>query len=88
MNSLLGNYSQRILARVYALSSSKLLLRDLLPTSLPRRLHNASREIALQVLELLGVELPDTEWMPAAKDMHTRGAPALMALRTPSVQHA
>ena len=57
MNSLLTNYGHRILAPVYAPSCSKLLLQDLPPPSPPRGLHNASREIAPQVLELLGVEL-------------------------------
>lgn len=88
MNKLLANYGHRILAPLYALSSSKLLLQDLPPTSLPRGLHNASREIALQVLELLGCDLPDTDWMPAANDTQDRGAPALMAPRAPSVLHA
>ena len=88
MNSLPVNDGHRILAPVYALSSSKLLLQDLPPTSLPRWLHNAAREIALQVLELLGVDLPDTDWMAAGIQTQQRGAPALMAAPAPSILHA
>ncbi len=88
MTSLMAHYGYRIPAPVYALSSSKLLLQDFPPTSLPRGLHIASRAIALQVLELLGVDLPDSDWMPAGNDMQHRGTPALMALRAPSVLHA
>jgi hypothetical protein len=62
MNGLLGRYQSRILAPVYALSCSKLLLQDELPPNLPTQLHNACREIACQVMELLGMEVSDLDW--------------------------
>ncbi len=75
VHNLLANYGSRILAPSYCLSSSKLLLQDLVPPSLPRALHNAAREVAMQALELLGIEIEDTDWLPAV----TAGASAAYA---------
>jgi chromosome partitioning protein len=62
VNGMLGRYRTRILAPVYALSCSKLLLQDELPV-LPNQLHNACREVAFQVMELLGMEVGDCAWI-------------------------
>lgn len=65
MNQLLGAHSQRILAPVYSLSASKLLLVDQLPLPLPRQVNNLAREVALQCMELLGIEAPHSQWLSA-----------------------
>jgi len=62
VNGMLGRYRTRILAPLYALSCSKLLLQDELPV-LPNQLHNACREVAFQVMELLGMEVKDCNWL-------------------------
>ena len=51
-------------------------------------LHAALKNAESEWIFLLGCDLPDTDWMPAANDTQDRGAPALMALRAPSVLHA
>jgi hypothetical protein len=63
VNNLLGDYQHRILAPVYALSASKLFLQQELPPGLPMQVNNACREIALQAMELLGVEVGDSNWL-------------------------
>jgi len=63
INGLLGRYQQRILAPVYALSCTKVLLQDELPRGLPMQLHNACREIAFQVMELLDMDVSDCNWL-------------------------
>jgi len=65
INTLLDGYQQRILAPVYALSCTKILLQNELPRGLPMQLHNACREIAFQVMELLGIEVDDGNWLDA-----------------------
>lgn len=51
----LGQYSDRILQPVSALSSSKLLLQKNIPAKLPTPLGNACRAMAYQVLELMEI---------------------------------
>lgn len=80
VDTLMAIHQDRILAPLNALSATKLLLQHELPASLPRPLNNAAREIALQVLELLGEPLPDTDWLPR---MPTPGSTT-----SPSVLHA
>lgn len=63
LNQMLGPFSRRILAPVYTLSASKLLLVDQVPLPLPRQVNNQAREIALQCMELLGVEAPHSHWI-------------------------
>jgi chromosome partitioning protein len=63
VDQLLGEHRHRVLAPCYALASTKLLLQDTIPASLPRGLNNAAREIAIQTLELLGTPVPDSAWM-------------------------
>jgi len=58
----MGHYQDRILDPIPALSSTKLLLQDDVPTRLPAALNSACRILAMQVFELLGVDfesLPD-----------------------------
>jgi hypothetical protein len=40
-------------------------LQNELPRGLPMQLHNACREIAFQVMELLGIEVDDGNWLDA-----------------------
>jgi hypothetical protein len=63
VNALLGDYQHRILAPVYALSASKLFLQHELPAGLPAQVNNACREIAIQAMELVGVEIGDANWL-------------------------
>lgn len=88
VHSLLADHGSRILAPSYSLSCSKLLLQDMAPPSLPRALHNAAREIAMQALELLGIEVDDADWLPA----HAAGTPVAFAPLpsppVPPVHHA
>ena len=82
VNQLLGAWSHRILAPVYALGASKLLLQDTVTLPLPAALNNASREIALQVLELLGIEIADDRWLNVRNSLMTPAAqPAGLAAR-------
>lgn len=74
VNQLLGAWSHRILAPVYALGASKLLLQDTVSLPLPAALNNASREIALQVLELLGIEIADDRWLNVRNSLMTPAA--------------
>lgn len=63
VNTLLADYQHRILAPVYALSSSKLFLQHEMPASLPSQVNNACREIAIQTMELIGVDIADAKWL-------------------------
>lgn len=76
VEQLLGQYQQRILEPVFQLSSSKLLLQEDLPEALPTPLNNACRVLAMQVMELMGIELGATEWQPIKPQA---AAPATMA---------
>ena len=88
VHSMLGNYQHRILAPVYALSCSKILLQDELPMVLPTQLHNASREIAMQVMELLGMEMNEGAWIGRDELEQARaGVPAALIHR-PETNHA
>lgn len=66
VNALLGDYQHRLLAPVYALSASKLFLQHELPSGLPSQVNNACREIAIQVMELVGVDVADSEWVDSS----------------------
>ncbi|HEX4328002.1 MAG TPA: hypothetical protein VH105_14350 [Burkholderiales bacterium] len=81
VNGMLGRYRTRILAPVYALSCSKLLLQDELP-ALPTQLHNACRELAMQVMELLGMEVADGAWIGREELAQAKaGVPAALIQR-------
>ena len=66
VQAMLGDYQHRLLAPVYALSASKLFLQHELPVGLPAQVNNACREIAIQVMELVGVDIGDSDWLDAA----------------------
>jgi len=81
-HTLLGRYQHRVLAPVYALGSSKLLLQDELPAGLPTQLHNACREVAMQVMELLGMEVAEGAWIGRAELQQAQaGVPAALIQR-------
>lgn len=61
---LLGGYQARLLEPVYAQSATKLLLQHELPAQIPAALNNTARMLALQVMELLGIPLPEDRWIP------------------------
>jgi hypothetical protein len=63
VGGLLADFQHRILAPVYALSASKLFLQNDAPAAFPAQLNNACREIAIQAMELLGMEIRDTAWL-------------------------
>jgi hypothetical protein len=82
INQMLDGYQHRILAPVYALSCSKVLLQDELPPALPTQLHNACREVAMQVMELLGMEVSDSAWIGRAELAQAQaGVPACLIQR-------
>jgi chromosome partitioning protein len=56
---LMAGCRSRVLDPVHGISASKLLLQSELPDQLPSNLNNACRRLAAQVLELLGVPLPE-----------------------------
>lgn len=64
LDQLLGGFRERILEPVYAQSATKLLLQHELPAQLPTALNNTARMLALQVMELLGIPLPEDRWIP------------------------
>lgn len=64
VEQLLGNYRERILEPVHAQSATKLLLQHELPAQLPAALNNTARMLALQVMELMGIPLPEDRWIP------------------------
>jgi len=57
----------RVLEPVYAQSATKLLLQDELPDQLPAPLNNSCRMIALQVMELARIPLPEDRWVAIPK---------------------
>jgi chromosome partitioning protein len=57
----------RVLEPVYAQSATKLLLQDALPDQLPTPLNNSCRMIALQVMELARIPLPEDRWVAIPK---------------------
>lgn len=57
---LLAPYRDRILAPVFSLSASKLLLQKQIPPTLPTPLANACRAIAHQVIDLLQLPVEDS----------------------------
>ena len=71
IDRLLGPYKKRILEPVYAQSATKLLLQHELPTQLPAALNNTARMLALQVMELLGIPLPEDRWIPIPRQTAT-----------------
>jgi hypothetical protein len=85
-NTMLAGYQHRILAPVYALSCSKILLQDELPGVLPTQLHNACREVAMQVMELLGMEMADGAWIGRSElEQAQAGVPAALIQRPESI---
>lgn len=71
VDQLLGQYRERLVEPVVALSASKLLLQRQLPAALPTPLANACRRLAAQVLDRLRVDYettPDDADAPAAED--------------------
>lgn len=75
----MGHYQDRILDPIPALSSTKLLLQDDVPTRLPAALNSACRILAMQVFELLGVEfesLPDDSVPAGAATSAVQAKPA------------
>lgn len=82
VGSMLAPYQSRILAPVYALGCSKILLQDELPATLPTQLHNACREVAMQVMELLGMEVADGAWIGRSELQQAQaGVPAALIQR-------
>lgn len=60
LEAQLGGVRDRLLEPVNALGASKVLLQSTLPASLPRALEDACRQLALSVVALAGIELPET----------------------------
>lgn len=58
LDEVMQSYRPRLLDPVYSVSSSKLLLQNEVPGSLPNMLNNVSRNLARQILDRLG--LPHT----------------------------
>jgi hypothetical protein len=71
IDHLLGRHRERILEPVYAQSATKLLLQHELPPQLPAALNNTARMLALQVMELLGIPLPEDRWIPIPRQTAT-----------------
>ena len=67
LERLLGPLRSRLLAPVYAQSATKLLLQNELPAQLPAALNDSARMLALQVMELLRIPLPEDRWTPVPK---------------------
>jgi len=65
---------ERVLEPVYAQSATKLLLQDELPAQLPAALNNSCRMLALQIMELAGIGLPEDRWIPVPRQT-ARGGP-------------
>ncbi|MBL8383118.1 MAG: hypothetical protein JNM90_08600 [Burkholderiales bacterium] len=86
VDAMLAIHKDRLLAPVYAVSATKLLLMDAPPPRLPRAVDNAAREIALQVIELLGLPAPEADWTAAYARAADGGPPP--GARAPSVLHA
>jgi hypothetical protein len=61
IESQLGNYRNRILEPVFAISSSKLLLQKRIPDNLPSPLANACRRVAAPILDILRIEHEDVD---------------------------
>ena len=60
LEAQLGGVRDRLLEPVNALGASKVLLQSTLPASLPRSLEDACRQLAVSVVALAGIELPET----------------------------
>lgn len=67
VEKLLGHHENRLLEPIYAQSATKLLLQHELPAQLPAALNNTARMLALQVMELIGITLPEDRWIPVPK---------------------
>lgn len=61
---LLARHRDRLLEPVHAQSATKLLLQNEVPAQLPAALNNTARMLALQVMELIGIPLPEDRWIP------------------------
>jgi len=73
VEKLLGRHAERLLEPVYAQSATKLLLQHELPAQMPAALTNSARMLALQVMELAGITLPEDRWIPIPRQ-RTDGA--------------
>jgi len=67
VDKLIGRHAERLLEPVYVQSATKLLLQHELPAQMPAALTNSARMLALQVMELLGISLPEDRWIPIAR---------------------
>ena len=67
LERMLASFRGRVLEPVHAQSATKVLLEHELPAQLPAALNNKCRMLALQVMELLGIPLPEDRWIPVAK---------------------
>jgi hypothetical protein len=56
-----------VLEPVHAQSATKLLLERRLPAQLPSALNHSARMLALQVMELLRIALPEDRWIPVVR---------------------
>jgi hypothetical protein len=63
----LAAFTDRMLEPVYAQSATKLLLQQTFPLQIPAALNNSARMLALQVMELLGIALPEDRWIPVSR---------------------
>jgi hypothetical protein len=59
LDEMMQAYRPRMLEPVYSVSSSKLLLQSEVPSSMPTVLNNMCRQLAMQVLERLGIPLAE-----------------------------
>jgi chromosome partitioning protein len=81
---LMGNYSNRLLQPIPALSATKLLLHKKLPSPLPSPLSNACRAFARQVLDVLELSYAqEAEYYGVSEE---EVAPAPSDPKTPSTQ--
>ena len=72
MEALLGRFRHRLLDPVPVFAASNLLLQARLPEPLPWQLNNNCVALAMQVLELMGVEYESPQDLP----QHIRAAPS------------
>lgn len=82
VEQLLGRHTQRMLEPVYAQSATKLLLQQELSTQLPAALNNTARMLALQVMELLRIPLPEDRWIPIPRQTASQDDDGLDAPRS------
>ena len=76
VEQFLHDYKHRLLEPVYQLSSTKLLLQEDLPETLPTPLNNACRALTMQVMELMGINLSEEDWQPVKRQVEEKVLPA------------